>query len=280
MSKDDLLSYGTISTGKKGKGGRHIVCISGGLSSAWVAWWVKENIQGEVIYYFNDTKWEHPDLYRFLNDISVKLNIDIFHDSDGRSPEQVFYDAKMLGSNRTPICSKILKAEKLQKFVNSGDIIYFGIEGIEVHRAARITPIYARLGCKCEFPMIDLNIHKTALYKFINELGIEIPQLYKDGFQHNNCSGGCVRAGKNQWASLLNTYPDVYADRERIEIEFSEWNNKRRLEKDSEYIPREYHFLKDMSLKTLREVIENQLTLDFGEDGWQGECVGICGRMF
>ncbi len=279
MAKSDLLSYGTISDQKE-QGGRHIVCLSGGLSSAWVAWWVKENVTGEIIYYFNDTKWEHADLYRFLDDISSALNIEILYDSDGRDPEQVFYDEKMLGSNRTPICSRILKAERLQKYAKSGDTLYFGIEGSEVHRAARITPIYARLSCLCRFPLIDQRVEKMEMYTLINDLGVDIPQLYIDGFSHNNCAGGCVRAGKSQWKALFHEYPDVYAERERVEREFTEWNNKRRLENDKGYNPREYHFMKDMSLSELRYVIENQLAFDFGDPEEQGECVGVCGRMY
>lgn len=281
MGKNDLLSYGSIvQNNPNEKSNRHIVAISGGASSAYVANWVKENINCEIVYYFNDTKWEHQDLYRFLKDIENALNIEITSDSDGRNPEQIFYDQKMLGSNMAPICSKILKAERLQNFVKPGDTLYFGIDGHELHRAARITPIYERLQCKCVFPLIDNGVGRKDIFDFIKSKNIDIPQMYKDGFTHNNCSGGCVRAGEKQWISLLNTYPDVYADRERIEKEFTEWNQKRRKGKDPDYVPVEYTFLKNISLKTLREKHEQGLEFDFGDDEWQGECIGICGRMY
>jgi 3'-phosphoadenosine 5'-phosphosulfate sulfotransferase (PAPS reductase)/FAD synthetase len=267
MAKNDILSYGTIGEVKQ-HGGRHIVALSGGIASAWVAWWVKNNIEGDRVYYFNDTNWEHPDLYRFLNDLEKKLDIKITRDNDGRTPEQVFYDVRMLGSNRTPICSRILKAERLQRFVNEGETVYFGIDLKEYHRAARIGPIYARLGVECKFPLIDEMVSKDDTFKLIDSLGIEIPQMYKDGFTHNNCAGGCVRAGKKQWASLIRVYPEIYAERERVEKEFSK------------FIGKPYTYMKDMSLEELRAVIESQGELDFEEDEWQGECVGICGRMF
>ena len=276
--KSDLLSHGTSSQATPG-GGRHIVCVSGGLSSAWVARWVRDNIDGEKIYYFNDTKWEHPDLYRFLHDIEKSLGITITEDSDGRTPEQVFYDKKILGSNRSPVCSASLKAELTQKFVKSGDTLYFGIDGHELKRAARIAPIYARLGCECKFPLVDNAIHKNDLYDFLREIDVEIPQLYKDGFTHNNCGGGCVRAPARQWVSLLRKYPEVYADRERVEQEFSAWNNERRKD-DPKYTPGDFSFMKDLSLKRLREIDENQIDFDFGPDERQGECVGICDRIY
>ena len=280
MSKSSLLTSMAGATAKQGKSNRHIVALSGGVASAWVANWVKNNIEGDKIFYFNDTKWEHPDLYRFLDDLEMALDITITRDNHGMNPEEIFYKNKMLGSNRAPICSKVLKAEQMQKYVIPGDTLYFGIDGGEMHRAARITPIYERLGCECVFPLIDNRVHRLDMFKFIESIDIVIPKMYRDGFTHNNCSGGCVRAGKPQWASLLNTYPEVYADRERIETEFTLWNNKRRIEKDPLYKPRDYHFMKNITLREFREIIENQQYLDFDDDDWQGECIGICGSMF
>ncbi len=108
MSKIDLLSSRQSANIGREESDRHIVAISGGIASAWVANWVRENIDGEIIYYFNDTKWEHPDLYRFLGDIEKALGIKITSDDNGKSPEEIFYEKRMLGSNRTPICSRIL----------------------------------------------------------------------------------------------------------------------------------------------------------------------------
>lgn len=246
---------------------RHIVTISGGVASAWVAKWVKDNIQGEIIYYFNDTKWEHPDLYRFLAEIEKAIGIKITYDNDGRNPEQVFYDQKMLGSNRAPICSKILKANRLQKFCKPGDILYFGIDGSELKRAARITPIYERIQCKTTFPLIDLMVTKEDVFNEIRLMGIEIPELYKRGFTHNNCSGGCVRAGIKQWSLLYKTFPDVYLDRMRIEEEFSAKTGGG------------YHFMKELSLKQLKAIIDQQMELPFDDEIWSGECIGICNVM-
>lgn len=257
---------------------RHIVCLSGGVASAVVAKWVKENIKGEIIYYFNDTLWEDKDLYRFNKDLEKKLNIKITVDCDGRTPEQVFYDCKMLGSNRTPICSKILKAHMLQKFVKRGDNLYFGIDHQEIHRTIRIKEVYDLFDCKCIFPLIDNFIFKPETFKIIKSLRIEIPQMYKEGYSHNNCNGRCVRQGKGNWISTLVLRPRVYMDSERIEIEFSKATNERRLKKDSAYKPRRYSYLKDTNLTELRESYEKGNDLDLQIEPWRGECVGICGE--
>lgn len=247
----------------------NIVCISGGISSAWVAWWAKNNLpKKNTIYYFNDTKWEHPDLYRFLEDVKKWLDIEILEDSDGRTPEQVFYDQNMIGSNRAPICSKVLKAKRLQKYCKPGDVLYFGIDTGEMRRVGRIAPVYARLQCETRFPIIETITRRAEMEALLKWSKIELPEMYKQGFKHNNCHGGCVRAGVKTWKLLYQVYPEVYKDRERIETEFREG---------------QYTFIKGLSLKRLREIIENQIAFDYenheSEFEWHGECIGICHNM-
>ena len=248
---------------------RNIVALSGGVASAWVAWWVVNNIDKDAMLYFNDTKWEDKDLYRFLDDISAYLGKEIHYDTDGRDPEQVFYDQHMLASNRVPLCSRILKAERLQKYIAPGDVVYFGIDLQEVHRCERIAAIYRPLGVQTRFPMVEEQVYKPHVFQWLKDTGIELPRMYKLGFAHNNCSGGCVRSGKKQWVHLLRTLPDVYAERERVEEEFMFITGKRAT------------YMKDMSLKELREIHELQPALDFDLDDSDTvtECVGICGTM-
>ena len=246
---------------------RRIVTISGGLSSAYVAWWVKNEYKDEeIIYYFNDTLWEHPDLYRFLDDIEKKFDIEILRDNDGRNPEQVFYDKRALGNNRMPICSRVLKAERLQKFVEPGDQVFFGIGAHEKHRAVRIDIIYSSMDVCTRFPLIEYEVTQEQIKQLFIDNNIEIPELYKMGFEHNNCSGGCVRSGKRQWVHLYKTSPDVYMERMRVEKEVSE------------FLGKPYTYMKTMSLERLKEILDNQLDLPFGDedDYINTECVGIC----
>ena len=251
---------------------KSIVALSGGVASAWVADYVIKNITSDAVMYFNDTKWEDKDLYRFLNEIAAHIGKEVFYDTDGRDPEQVFYDQNFLANNRVPLCSRILKAERLQKYAEPGDVLYFGIDATEAHRAVRIEAIYKKLGMECRFPLIEEQVFKPTIYQWVESIGIEIPRLYRLGFEHNNCAGGCVRSGKRQWLHLLRTLPDVYAERERVEEEFSFLSGKQQ------------HFMKDISLKQLREEYEAQAEkerwFDMFDDGdTVTECIGICGTM-
>jgi hypothetical protein len=52
--------------------------------------------------------------------------------------------------------------------------------------------------------------------------GLDIPSLYLDGFPHNNCGGGCVKAGQGHFRLLLAKRPEVFAEWERNEQEIRE----------------------------------------------------------
>ena len=252
--------------------GRVIVAISGGKASAWCAYWSLKNYPKEnIILYFNDTLWEHPDLYRFLEDLSNYWEHPITYDSDGRSPEKLFYDNKAIANNRMPFCSRILKAERLHNFYRDGDIIIFGISEQERQRVKRIIGVYQTIAVKTgkwprlEFPLITENITKKDIDTFLEKAGIRQPLLYDLGFSHNNCSGGCVRAGKKQWKMLYEKLPEVYYDRERMEREFMQYFQKRAT------------IFKDESLEEFRGRIERgELSSYYNTQEQETECVGIC----
>lgn len=252
---------------------RVLVALSGGKASAYCVEYAFKNYKKEdIVLYFNDTKWEHPDLYRFIEDLSKHYDHPITYDSDGRSPDQLFFKQKALANNRMPFCSRILKADRLQNYYVDGDIILFGIGLDEMHRASRIVSAYQRVAVKrkaypkIKFPLIETNTTSIDIDNWLQSINIIQPYLYTLGFTHNNCSGGCVRAGKRQWVKLLEMLPDVYRQREEIE------------EKVRAYLGKDVHILKDTTLRGLRLKIESQCKLDFDDDteNISIECIGIC----
>jgi len=253
-----------------------IVAISGGKASAWCAdWALKQYPKEDVILYFNDTRWEHPDLYRFLSDLEKHFDKKIVLDSDGRNPEELFYDNNALANNRMPFCSRILKAERLQKFYKDGDTLVFGIGSDEAHRASRLISVYEGVARRTgkqvylRFPLIGCEVSKSQVNDFLLDAGIKQPALYEMGFLHNNCSGGCVRAGKKHWKLLYEKLPDVYAERERVEREMREYTGK------------DISFFKDETLEQFRGRIERRELSSFYDDvdDKETECIGICSSI-
>lgn len=248
--------------------------MSGGKASGYVAWWTLQNYpKDNVILYFNDTGWEHPDLHRFLNDMSVFLNHPLTCDNDGRDVEMVAYDHHAIPNNRLPFCSHTLKAQRLQRFCQDGDVLLFGIGPNERHRAKRIKEVYEivsvdrHITVKLRFPLIEYDVDDITIAQFYKNHAIDIPELYKLGFSHNNCGGGCVRSSKRQWLHLLQVQPETYAKRERFEQEIAEHFGKRMT------------ILKDISLEQLRIRHQTQQSIEIGQEPDVNDCIGICSTM-
>jgi len=64
---------------------------------------------------------------------------------------------------------------------------------------------------------------KKDMIDWLKREGIEQPSLYKHGFQHNNCSGFCVKAGQAHFLHLLKTFPERFAYHEKKEQELRKY---------------------------------------------------------
>ena len=176
-----------------------IITISGGLTSAYVAKLVLDSDKNAELV-FTDTGWEDADLFRFLHDLEIlfKKKITFLKHKKYNNPEELFIAHGMLGSNRVPTCSRVLKVEVLQDYLkekyNNQCVVYFGIDYSEKHRAERIKFQYDKLGIETRFPLVESRdfFIKDKITSWLNANNIEIPRMYKLGYIHNNCSGGCV----------------------------------------------------------------------------------------
>lgn len=55
----------------------------------------------------------------------------------------------------------------------------------------------------------------------IKRAGIELPEMYKLGFNNNNCIG-CPKGGKGYWNRVRKHFPNVYESVARIQEEIGE----------------------------------------------------------
>lgn len=252
---------------------KHIVFYSGGIGSWMAAKRVIEKYgKDNVILLFTDTLIEDADLYRFIDETAEQFGAELVKLAEGRTPWQVFKDTRFLGNARLAKCSHVLKQEPAMKWVKENFkpeecVLYLGIDWTEAHRTEAPTRNYAPY--KVEFPLCDPPyLTKDEMLDELAKDGIEQPRLYTLGFSHNNCGGGCVRAGQGHFAHLLKTLPEVYAEWERNEQEIRDYLGKdvtilRRTRKGVRY---------NLSLKELREEIEAEQTdaIDFTEIGGCG----------
>ncbi|CAG5087795.1 Gp66 [Thermobacillus xylanilyticus] len=212
--------------------------FSGGASSAFVAHHMVQTYGKEnCILFFTNTLWEHEDNYRFMHEVADYLGMEITYRTDGRTPEQVFYDYRYMGNSRLAKCSEELKVRQTVIFLEElrdehglEPILYFGIGRHEQHRAENLRNFYAHVPVEpveTRFPLITLFQEEIDVKKIIQEeWGIRLPLMYELGFSHANCGGRCVRGGLQHYAHLYKTWPDVYREQEEMEENFRRYFDK------------------------------------------------------
>lgn len=198
----------------------YVVLFSGGVAS-WAAarrTVERHGAEGTTLL-FTDTMTEDEDLYRFLDEAAADVGAPLVRLADGRDIWQVFRDERFLGNTRADPCSRILKRELSRRWLaeNAPDAtVVLGFDWTEVHRFERARLAWAPRSV--EAPMTEPPYRLRAeMLGDLEARGIRAPRLYGLGFEHNNCGGGCVKAGQGHFAHLLSVWPERFAEWERKE---------------------------------------------------------------
>ena len=115
----------------------------------------------------------------------------------------------------------------------------------------------------CEPPAYD---KAATIETFEATYGFPLPRLYALGFPHNNCGGGCVKAGQGQFVHLLEVLPEVYA-----KWETGEQRMRKLLGKDVAILrDRRGGQTRPLTLTQLRRRVQGGQTVDRQEVGGCG----------
>ena len=191
----------------------YIVSYSGGASSWAAAKVVKERIMSlddSMTLLFADTLIEDEDTYAFLDAGAKHLGVPVTRIADGRTPLEVFETERMIGNSRIDPCSRILKRQLLDKWVDKIDTPKTRVLGLDWTEINRFERYAARMDGLAIAPLIDFRIGKPEIMRMVKEAGLPTQRLYRLGFPHANCGGACVKAGITQWTLLYRTFPDRF----------------------------------------------------------------------
>jgi hypothetical protein len=261
---------------------KHVVMFSGGIGSYQTARRVVDTFGPEdVVLLFSDVKGtsenphigEDEDTYRFIDQATEKLGATLIKVVDGRNIWEVFRDRKFLGNSRLAPCSHELKQKPAKKWIwdncePDDTMIYVGIDWTEQHRLAAVEKGYAPYRVAAPLTTEPFMTKKQMIAAAEAE-GLTAPRLYSLGFKHNNCGGGCVRAGHKQFKQLLDVMPD----------RFAEWEEQE--ERMQDFLGVEVTILNRVidgrktpfSLTELREAASNQPALiDLNDEGVSCNC--------
>jgi len=206
--------------------GKHAVSLSGGLASALAA---ERAIQrygrDQVLLWFADTQEEDEDLYRFLHDLMRRWGGVLYYYTDGRRPLDIAEGKQIIPCNQLAPCSFELKVRAYREFIQAMPelpTVMIGLDYWETRRLKTTRASYAKAlpEATVDYPLLWPQIETRPLPEVCRaDWQMEPPRLYQLGFPHNNCSGACVRQGKEEWKRLLIHFPERFASRERWEAE-------------------------------------------------------------
>ncbi len=205
---------------------KHIVCYSGGHSSAIVAIEVVRKYGKEnVILVNHECMLEGEDVSRFELEVAEYLGLPILDVSfDGAKTKDQFDVVIEKGSfinvaspAREALCTHVMKTEPFMNYLAANFrpfddlfeqkkdcIVYYGFDKVETARIQRRSTIMAANGYKTAFPVA----HWVSTITSTIEIGIEPPNTY-EVFKHANCIG-CLKAGWQHWYCVYVLYPHLY----------------------------------------------------------------------
>jgi 3'-phosphoadenosine 5'-phosphosulfate sulfotransferase (PAPS reductase)/FAD synthetase len=203
---------------------RTIVWFSAGAASAVAAKVTLSHTPDAVITYVNPGS-EHPDNERFLDDCAQWFGRPILRLRSDRYVDtwQVWEDRRFLVGQHGAPCTIELKKKVRFAFERPDDIQVFGYTADETHRADRFRQLNPEIALDC--PLIDRGLTKEDCLAIVERAGIQLPVMYRLGFQNNNCIG-CPKGGMGYWNHIRRHFPDTYTRMARLERELDHAVNK------------------------------------------------------
>ena len=200
---------------------KHIICYSGGHSSALVAIEVTRKFGKESVILLNHdihANSEGADIKRFKTAVASYLEIPITYANhimwDTKDQFDVVIDANAFKvGNGTALCTNRLKTQPFEKYLkefhsDKNCVIYYGFDANEKVRIQRRIGHLSGLGYRTDYPLALWGVLSRTI-KSTREIGIEPPNTY-ESFKHANCTG-CLKAGKQHWYIVYLTRPDIWA---------------------------------------------------------------------
>jgi hypothetical protein len=165
---------------------------------------------GDVHAVYCRVREEHEDNLRFLADFErtfgIPVEIITNPQFDG-SIYAVFQKRKYIKDQYGAPCTMLLKKEMRKQYQKPGDIQVFGYTAEEQDRADRF--IDANNDVREYFPLLENGITKVECLRLLQSAGIELPVMYRLGYQNNNCVG-CVKGGMGYWNKIRKDFPEAF----------------------------------------------------------------------
>ena len=206
---------------------KHIVCYSGGHSSALVAIEVARKFGTEDLILLNhdiNARVEEQDIKRFKQEVADYLGVPVVYANhlewDTKDQFDVVVDAGAFKvGNGTALCTHRLKTQPFERYLKANHpakdvVLYYGFDDNEMARVARRKQILGVQGYASDYP---LAVWEERTIFSTKEIGILPPNTYGK-FKHANCTG-CLKAGKQHWYLVYLYRQDLWQKAKAAEAE-------------------------------------------------------------
>jgi hypothetical protein len=170
---------------------------------------------GCTVVYCDTSGDEHPDNLRFLSDVEkwIGRSIERICSTEYAGVDDVIQRVRYMAGVAGARCTVELKKRPREKWQRPDDVHIFGYTVEERARADQFEDNNPALAV--EWVLIDGFVTKRECLNRISEAGIEIPAMYRLGFEHNNCIG-CVKAtSAGYWNKVRKYFPEIFEKRAR-----------------------------------------------------------------
>jgi len=169
------------------------------------------------ICYCDTLAYEHPDNRRFMKDVENWLGvpIKILKSEKYADIYDVFDKTGWLVGTNGARCTTELKKVVRENYQVVGDVHIFGLTLEEGGRIERMKDHHFDI--ELDFILQRKGITKDKCMEIVIGAGIELPAMYKLGYNNNNCIG-CVKGGMGYWNKIRKDFPDAFkkmAEQER-----------------------------------------------------------------
>lgn len=188
--------------------GRLLVWFSCGAASACALKLLAD--QNPVALYCDTSRNEHPDNARFLRDVEAwtGCTVEKLKHKDYSTVEEVFDARQYVSGPAGAPCTVELKKVPRFQMQRPDDVHVFGMTIDEQKRIKQFED--SNFDLNLAWPLVQMGMSKADCLAMIREAGIEVPMMYRLGYENNNCLG-CVKASSpHYWNKVRRDFPEVF----------------------------------------------------------------------
>lgn len=167
------------------------------------------------VVYCNTLVNEHPDNMRFFREVQdwLGVSIQVISSKKFSSIDDVVEKTRFMASPKGARCTTELKKIPRLEFELPDDIHIFGLTADESDRIDDFEMRNPEMNL--EWILRDTGTERNTCLQIISEAGIELPAMYRLGFNNNNCIGCFKATGRTYWNKVRRHFPATFDLRAR-----------------------------------------------------------------